>query len=76
VTSGSRLKMVGLSRSVGGFHSVQAVVESSRLSLSICSPGLPDSEANDAQVDSWRGCFMMSWLCSDFFPRGTMTWMG
>jgi hypothetical protein len=58
------------------FMVFRPVLESSRLSLSFYSPGLLGSEANDAQVGSWRGCFMKSWLRSDFFPRGMMTWMG
>jgi hypothetical protein len=36
------------------------VLESSRLSLSVCSLGLPGTEVNDAQVGSWKGCFVMS----------------
>jgi hypothetical protein len=53
-----------------------SVLESSRLSLSLCSSGLPGSEVNDAQVGSWRGCFVMSWLGGDFSPRGMMRWTG
>jgi hypothetical protein len=55
-----------------------AILESSRLSLSLSlySPSLPSSEVSDAQVDCWRGCFIMSWLGGDFFPRGMMRWMG
>jgi hypothetical protein len=56
------------------------VLESSRfslsLSLSLCSLSLPSSEVNNAQVCSWRGCFMMSWLSGDSFPRGMMRWTG
>jgi hypothetical protein len=53
------------------------ILESSRLSLSLSlySPGLHGSEVNDAQVGSWRGCFMMSWLGGDSFARGMMRWM-
>jgi hypothetical protein len=52
------------------------ILESSRLSPSLCSPGLPGSEVNIAQVSSWRGCFMMPWLGGDFFSRGMMRWIG
>jgi hypothetical protein len=66
------------------------IMESSRLSLSlslslsiyiyiyiyIYSPGLPGSEVNDAQVSSWRGYFVISWLGGDSFPRGMMRWTG
>jgi hypothetical protein len=52
------------------------VLKSSRLSLSLYSLGLPGSEVNDAQVNSWRGCFVMSWRGGDFFPHGMMRWMG
>jgi hypothetical protein len=51
------------------------ILESSRLSLSLCSSGFPGSEVNDVQVDSCRGCFMMSWIGSHFFQRGMMRWM-
>jgi hypothetical protein len=79
MTSESRLEMVGSLRSVGSFHGVRAcsgVFQTLSLSLSLCSPGLPSSEMNNAKVSSWRGCFVMSWLDSDFFPRGMMRWMG
>jgi hypothetical protein len=56
----SRLEMVSSPSSVGGFHNVWAVLKSFRLSVCVCSLGLPDSEVNDAQVGFWRGCFMMS----------------
>jgi hypothetical protein len=53
-----------------------AILESLRLSLPLCSSGLPSSEVNNAQVGSWRGCFVMPWLGGDFFPCGMMRWMG
>jgi hypothetical protein len=52
------------------------ILESSSLSLSLYSLGLPGCEVNDAQVGSWRGCFVMSWLGGDFFPCGMMKWRG
>jgi hypothetical protein len=54
------------------------VLEPSWLSLCVCvcSLGLVGSEVNDAQVGSCRGCFMMSWLDGDSFPRGMMRWTG
>jgi hypothetical protein len=75
MTSESRLEMVGSPRSVGSFRGVRACSGVS-LSLSLCSPGLPGSEMNNAKVSSWRGCFLMSWLGSDFFPYEMMRWMG
>jgi hypothetical protein len=81
MTSGSRLKMVGSLRLVGGFHDIrvysgvfQDIYIYIYIYISMCSPGLPGSEVNDAQVSSWRGCFVMSWLHGDFFPRGMMRW--
>jgi hypothetical protein len=52
------------------------VLESSRLSPSLYSPGLPGSEVNNAKVGSWRSCFMVSWLDGDIFSCGMMRWMG
>jgi hypothetical protein len=75
MNSGSRLEMVASPRSVGGFHGVRAYYGVFQ-TLSLCSPGLPGSEVNDAQDGSWRGCFVMSCLGSDFFPCGMMRWMG
>jgi hypothetical protein len=74
MTSGSRLEIVGSPSSVGGFHGIWAysgVFQA--LCLRVCLfSGPPCSEVNDAQVDSWRDCFMMSWLDDDLFPRGMM----
>jgi hypothetical protein len=45
----------------------QPILESSKLSLSLSlslslyAPSFPGSEVNDAEVGSWRGCFVMSW---------------
>jgi hypothetical protein len=44
------------------------ILESSGHSL--LSPGLPDGEVDDAQVGSWRNCFVVSLLSDDAFPRG------
>jgi hypothetical protein len=54
------------------------ILESFGLSLFLCSPGLPRSEVNDAQVGSWRDCFVMSWPVCEFFPHGcfVMSWLG
>jgi hypothetical protein len=48
MTSGSRLEMVRSPRSVGGLHGLRGysgVFQA--LSLSLCSPGLPNSEVSD-----------------------------
>jgi hypothetical protein len=45
---------------------------------SLWLPGLPSDEVDDAWVGSWRGCFVMSLLDNDTFPRGGgggMRWM-
>jgi hypothetical protein len=51
------------------------ILKSSRLSPYLYFLGFPGSQVNDAQVSSWSGCFMMSWLGNDFFPHGMMRWM-
>jgi hypothetical protein len=64
MTSVSRFEMVSLPRPIGGFHGVPAysgVFQALSLSLSLYAPSFPGSEVNDAEVGSWRGCFVMSW---------------
>jgi hypothetical protein len=43
---------------------------------SIRHPGVLDDENNDAQDDSWRGCFMVSLLGNKVFPHEGWMWMG
>jgi hypothetical protein len=44
------------------------VLESSGRSL--LSSGLPGNEVDDARVDYWRYCFVVSLLSDDAFPPG------
>jgi hypothetical protein len=73
--NGSRLESVSSPRSIGAFHSVQAYSEVFQAPF-LCSPGLHGSEVNDAQVGSWRCCFVMSLFGDDSFLRGVMRWTG
>jgi hypothetical protein len=70
MTSGSRLEIVGLLRSVGGFHGVWAYSGVFR-TLSLL-PGPLGGEVNDARVGSQRDCFVMSLLGDNAFPRRVM----
>jgi hypothetical protein len=74
MTSGSGLEIVGLSRSVGGFHGVQAY-SGVFWALSLHSSGPPNSEVNDAWVGSWRDCFETSFLGGNVFSRRVVRWM-
>jgi hypothetical protein len=38
------------------------------------SPGPPGGEVNNAQVGSWRDCFMIPLLGGDAFSRQVMRW--
>jgi hypothetical protein len=72
MTSGSSLEIVGLPRSVGGFHGIRAFSEVFQaLSLSL-PQALHGSEVNGPRVSSWRGCLARSLLGDDIFPRGGM----
>jgi hypothetical protein len=70
--SGSILEMVGMQRSVGGFHGIRP---SSGVFLwpfgcSLWLLGLPGDEVDDTQVGSCRGCFVGSFLGGEVYPCG------